>query len=228
MQARLQHAFPGKIGPVPVIGQPTEVEGARQFAHSPDGRYQFQWWAIYKVGGFPLDGERKGADLGIDGKITFNDVGGRLQTVLISVKSGQVHRGHVGELRGTIERDKAAIGILITLEEPTEPMRLEAAKAGLYTYELVKRDYPRIQILTVREILEEGKQPNVPPYVLSPYPQARASIGKGVAHQLSLPDSGPSRKVLVDQEIAQQVAESRVAKATRYRAPTRRVKRSNR
>jgi hypothetical protein len=42
--------------------------------------------------------------------------------VLVSVKSGHVGRKEVGELRGTIEREKAALGLFITLEEPTRPM----------------------------------------------------------------------------------------------------------
>jgi site-specific DNA-methyltransferase (adenine-specific) len=44
MRARLKDSF--GLEEVPVVGQPTEVEGARQLAQSPEGRYQFQWWAL--------------------------------------------------------------------------------------------------------------------------------------------------------------------------------------
>jgi hypothetical protein len=48
-----------------VIGQPTEVEGARQLAQSPEGRYQFLWWALTLVDARPIRGvEKKGADRG--------------------------------------------------------------------------------------------------------------------------------------------------------------------
>jgi len=74
MKARLKDSFGIEV---PVIGQPTEVEGARQLAQGDDGRYQFQWWALNLIDARPLGGtEKKGADRGIDGRITFT-VGGR-------------------------------------------------------------------------------------------------------------------------------------------------------
>ena len=82
MRARLKDAF--GLEEVPVVGQPTEVEGARQLARSPEGRYQFQWWALGLVDARPVGGmEKKGADQGIDGKITFTDQNRELQTVVV-------------------------------------------------------------------------------------------------------------------------------------------------
>lgn len=77
---------------------------------------------------------------------------------LISVNSGTVHAHDVRDLRGVVERDKAALGVLITLNEPTKPMRDEATAAGFYVlpYDETKK-YPKIQLLTIRELLE-GKQ----------------------------------------------------------------------
>ena len=97
MKARLKDSFGIET---PVIGQPTEVEGARQLAQSPEGRYQFQWWALNLVDAKPIGGvEKKGADRGIDGKITFTDAGGNLQMMLVSVKSGHVNSGMVRDLK---------------------------------------------------------------------------------------------------------------------------------
>ncbi|MBA3779845.1 MAG: restriction endonuclease [Chloroflexi bacterium] len=122
MRARLRDTF--LLDHVPVIGQPTEVEGARQLAQSADGRYQFQWWALGLVDARPVGGvAKKGADQGIDGVVTFTDVGGRIEKVLVSVKSGGVNSSMIRDLKGTLEREKAAIGLFITLEEPSEPMR---------------------------------------------------------------------------------------------------------
>jgi site-specific DNA-methyltransferase (adenine-specific) len=70
-----------------------------------------------------------------------------------------------------VEREKAAIGLFLTLEEPTREMRLEADTAGLYRSELWKRDFPKLQILTIRELLE-GHKPQLPPFVLPTYQQA--------------------------------------------------------
>ena len=190
MRARLKDSF--ALDDVPVIGSPTEVEGARQLARqSLDGRYQFQYWALSLVDAKPVGGaEKKGADRGIDGKITFTGRHGELQSVLVSVKSGAVTPGMVRDLKGTIEREKAAIGLFVTLEEPTREMRLEADTAGLYEWELfssmdedakaVRRDFPRLQILTIRELLD-GKKPQLPPMVYSTYqlaervPRAKAA-----------------------------------------------------
>ncbi|MBF6604134.1 MAG: restriction endonuclease [Chloroflexi bacterium] len=185
MRARLKDSF--GLLEVEVIGQPTEVEGARQLAASPDGRYQFQWWALNLVDAKPLGGvEKKGADRGIDGLITFTDLNRELHSVLVSVKSGHVTSAMLRDLKGTLDREKGSIGLFITLEEPSREMRLEADTAGLFHSELWKRDYPRIQILSIRELLEEGKKPQLPPFVLSTYQEAERIVTKQAAEQAEL------------------------------------------
>ncbi len=171
MKARLKDSF--GLADVRVLGQPTEVEGARALAQSPEGRYQFQWWALNLVDAQPVGGmEKKGADRGIDGVITFTDRHGVLQTVVVSVKSGHVNSGMVRDLKGAMESEKAVIGLFITLEEPTKEMRLAADTAGVFHSEVWKRDYPTVQILSIRELLEEGKKPQLPPFVMPTYQQA--------------------------------------------------------
>ncbi len=185
MRARLKDSF--GLEDIEVIGQPTEVEGARQLAQAPDGRYQFQWWALNLVDAKPLGGvQRKGADRGIDGLITFTDLNRELRSVLVSVKSGHVNSGMVRDLKGTLEREKGSLGLFITLEEPSREMRLEADTAGLFHSELWKRDYPRIQILSIRELLEEGKKPHLPPFVMSSYQEAERIPTKKAAEQAEL------------------------------------------
>jgi len=185
MRARLKDSF--GLDDVEVIGQPTEVEGARQLAASPDGRYQFQWWALNLVDAKPLGGvEKKGADRGIDGLITFTDLNRELHSVLVSVKSGHVNSAMVRDLKGTLEREKGSIGLFITLEEPSREMRLEADTAGIFHSELWKRDYPRIQILSIRDLLEEGMKPHLPPFVLSTYQEAERIVTKQAAEQAEL------------------------------------------
>jgi len=104
--------------------------------------------------------------------ITFTDKHGVLQTVLVSVKSGHVNSGMVRDLKGTIEREAAVIGLFLTLEEPTKEMQLEADTAGLFHSEVWNRDYPKLQILSIRELLEEGKKPQMPPFVMPTFQQA--------------------------------------------------------
>lgn len=171
MRARLKDSF-GLQG-VQVIGQPTEVEGAREFAKTAEGRYQFQWWALGLVDARPVGGvEKKGADRGIDGVISFTDKHGELYRVLVSVKSGGVNSAMVRDLKGTLEREKGAIGLFVTLEEPSKEMRLEADTAGLFHSDVWKRDYPMIQILTIAQLLG-GVKPQLPPFVMPTYQQAQ-------------------------------------------------------
>lgn len=173
MKARLKDSF--GLDDVEVIGQPTEVEGARQLAVDHEGRYQFQWWALGLVDARPIGGtQKKGADKGIDGRITFTDQHGKLEQVLISVKSGHVNASQIRDLKGTLEREKAVIGLFITLEEPTRNMREEAATAGFWHSDVWNDDYERIQILSIADLLERGKKPHLPAHAkLSTYQQAQ-------------------------------------------------------
>jgi site-specific DNA-methyltransferase (adenine-specific) len=185
MKARLKDSFGIEV---PVIGQPTEVEGARQLAQGEDGRYQFQWWALNLIDARPLGGtEKKGADRGIDGRITFT-VGakGEMGQALVSVKSGGVNSAMIRDLKGTIQREGAEIGLFITLEEPSKPMLLEASTAGVYTSPISGKDYPRIQILTIRQLLEEHAKPMLPLLLMPTYQQAERIPAKQAAEQKEL------------------------------------------
>ena len=64
------------------------------------------------------------------------------------------------DLRGVIEREKAEIGVLLSLEEPTGLMRKEASSAGFYTSTWGK--HARLQIITVEDLLT-GKSIDRPP-----------------------------------------------------------------
>lgn len=145
-----------------VIGEPTSVPDAEALAASDP--YQFQWWALGKVGA-RLAEHKKGADKGIDGRLFFHDeaAGGKTKQVIISVKAGHTGRHHVHELRGVIEREGAAIGALISMEAPTRPMREEAASAGFYHSDAWNRDHPRLQLLTIKDLLEGKTTLEYPP-----------------------------------------------------------------
>lgn len=77
----------------------------------------------------------------------------------------------VRDLKGTMEREGAPLGLFITLEEPTGPMLTEATTAGLWHSELAGREYPRIQVITIRELLD-GRRPALPLLVMPTYQQA--------------------------------------------------------
>jgi len=144
-----------------VIGEPVSVPDAEALA--AEDPYQFQWWALGLVGARPAE-QKKGADKGIDGRLYFHDeaVGGQTKQIIISVKAGHTGRNHVHELRGVVDREKAEIGVLIAMQEPTQPMRTEAASAGFYHSPGWNRDYPRLQLLTTAALLA-GKGIAYPP-----------------------------------------------------------------
>jgi DNA modification methylase len=173
MRRRLHDSFPA-LSEIPVVGKPTEVEGARMLANQGlAGRYQFQWWAVDEIGAQPAAGDhKKGADTGIDGRITFTGGDGGLLQALVSVKSGKPGVDDVRVLKSVIEREGAAIGILVTLDEPTKPMKHEATIAGTYHSDVSGKDYPRIQILSVADLLEHGVRPQLPPLVSAPFARA--------------------------------------------------------
>ncbi|HUN07482.1 MAG TPA: DNA methyltransferase [Aggregatilineales bacterium] len=165
---RLKDMFNLEVGKdYTVIGEPEDLGAARQLAG--DDRYQFQWWALSLVRARPAGGDgsskqgKKGSDKGIDGVIAFiDDAGGKPKRALVQVKSGHVKSGDVRDLVGTLDREKAVMGLFVTLEAPTKDMVKEAASAGFYESPGWGRKFPRVQLLTIEDLLE-GKQPELPP-----------------------------------------------------------------
>ena len=76
------------------------------------------------------------------------------------MKAGQSKVTHLRDLRGVLDREGAEIGVLLTMEEPIRPMRIEAAGAGYYDSSWGTR-HPRLQILTITELLD-GKGIDMP------------------------------------------------------------------
>jgi DNA modification methylase len=135
-----------------VIGEPVSADDAAELA--ADDPYQFQWWALGLIGARPVE-EKKGADKGIDGRLYFFDDGGsKAKQLIVSVKAGKVQVSHVRDLVGVLQREGAEIGALISLNEPTGPMRKEAASAGMYKSPLTGTTHPRVQLITVAELLD--------------------------------------------------------------------------
>lgn len=160
IEKRLKDAFPGIA--FEVHGTPKDLAGAQDLAARD--KYQFQWWACSLVDAQPFQGKKKGADGGIDGLIYFADVeNGKPVTrrVIVSVKGGGVTVNQIRDLKGVLEREKAPIGLFVTLDPPTAPMKKEAAAAGFFTGANGK-PYPKLQILTVEDLLNGHARPQFP------------------------------------------------------------------
>ena len=159
IEKRMKDAFPGIV--FEVEGTPKDLEGAQNLALRD--KYQFQWWACSLVGAQPFQGKKKGADDGIDGLIYFNDDGKMPKKIIVSVKGGEnVSVAMVRDLAHVVEREKAEIGLFVTLAEATRPMREEAVKTGYYALPNTQHAYPKIQILTIAGLLSGIERPQYP------------------------------------------------------------------
>jgi site-specific DNA-methyltransferase (adenine-specific) len=146
-----------------LIGEPTTLSDAQHLA--TQDRYQFQWWALGLLPARPYGGQgdskqgKKGADKGIDGIITFQDsYDGIDKRIIVQVKSGKVASRDLRDLHGTVEREKNAVmGVFITLEPPSQKMEIEQMEIGYYHSVTLNRDYPKIQILTIEQLLAGAK-----------------------------------------------------------------------
>jgi len=145
-----------------VIGEPTGLAGA--VALAKQDRYQFQFWALSLVKARPAaSDEKKGADKGIDGRLFFHDEpdGRQTKQIIFSVKSGKLTASMLRDLRGVVEREGAAIGVLITLEEPTRQMVSEAASAGFYDSPW-HSSHLKLQILTIAGLIAGTEKLDMP------------------------------------------------------------------
>jgi len=156
IERRLKDAFPTIR--FDVHGTPVDLDGARDLMNRDP--YQFQWWATSLIGALPAGGKKKGMDRGIDGYLNFRDANNAPQVAIVSVKGG----AHVGPdmirvLKTVVDREKAAMGLFVSLAKPTREMEAERASAGFY--ETGGKRFGKIQILTIEDLFD-GKRPEVP------------------------------------------------------------------
>ncbi len=156
VKRRLIDAFPQ--AQFDIAGVPKDIGGARTLAEAD--KYQFQLWALSMIEAQPYKGGKKGGDTGIDGYLYFKPDGKVTEKAVVSVKGGQnLNPNMVRDLVGTVDAEKAKIGIFLTLEDVTIGMKTAAAKAGFYETEYGK--FEKIQILTVQDLFD-GKKPHMP------------------------------------------------------------------
>lgn len=158
IETRIKAAFPGIE--FEVLGVPKDLASARDLAAR--NKYQFQWWACARVNAQPYQGKKKGADSGIDGLIYFQDEAGPAKKIIVSVKGGDhVNVSMIRDLGHVVEREKAAIGLFVTLTPPTKPMQTEALSAGYYQSPHFG-PFPKLQILTIEGVLSGAERARYP------------------------------------------------------------------
>jgi site-specific DNA-methyltransferase (adenine-specific) len=150
IEKRLRDAFPAVA--YKLHGVPADIDGARRFfADDDQTKKEFEKWAVSLIGAQPWRAGKKGADGGIDGILPF----GTTEKAVVSVKGGKDRqRNHIDQLKAVVDRERAQIGVFLTLEEPTKPMLAEAAGAGQYVAEGYENAVPKIQIVTIEEAMK--------------------------------------------------------------------------
>jgi len=146
-----------------VIGEPATRSAAAVLAK--DDPFQFQFWALGLIGARPIGGKKKkGADRGMDGVRYFVDEMKNkrpmMKKMLVQVKGGHVKAGDIRDFVGTLTSEKAEMGVFITLEKPTGPMKSAAASAEMYVSPWNGKPFPKVQILTIEELLKDPYKPN--------------------------------------------------------------------
>ncbi|MEO6788856.1 MAG: restriction endonuclease, partial [Chthoniobacteraceae bacterium] len=152
IKGRLRDTYGAEV-PMKVIGEPTDLAGAKQLA--AENKYQFQWWALGLVSARPVE-EKKGADGGVDGKILFRDhpdPKAKPQSIIFSVKGGHLKLDDVRALSDVVTTHGASIGVLISIEKPTKPMREWAANTGSYVSAFNGQRFPRLQLRTIGQLM---------------------------------------------------------------------------
>ncbi|AVE00430.1 DNA methylase [Streptomyces phage OzzyJ] len=174
IDARLRHTYGEAIRETyEILGIPRDISGAQAlFRRSP---FEFERWCVMMLDGQP--NEKQVGDRGIDGVVRFPiDGKGGSDRVLVSVKGGATNPGHVRDLVGTVESQRAAMGVFVCMNEPTKGMVEAANHSGAYNHPANGQRYPKVQIMTVRDLID-GKRPKMPTALL-PYFQAQRRYGE--------------------------------------------------
>jgi len=161
---RLEEQDAGALDNVVVAGVPKDFEAAVALANRKDDRTrkEFEKWIVLTYSkNRAIINEKKGGDGGIDGIVYIPESTTENSKVLFSVKSNEkLTPAVVRELFGTVEREKAACGILLTLY-PMPNLVKDAKQYGFYLNNFTGNSYPKIQVICVQEILD-GKVIDLP------------------------------------------------------------------
>ncbi len=137
---------------ISILGFPRDIASARELARGArGGRIVFQDWVIE----FMLGGVSKDSHKGYDGYITIGRSLTEKDTILIEVKSGATNLEDLRELIYAADRESAEMAMLVCFNEyVTDGMRRAALQTGYYDQPSYGTKYPRIQILTIEDLLE--------------------------------------------------------------------------
>jgi site-specific DNA-methyltransferase (adenine-specific) len=158
IENRLKNDFQGNINNTYIVrGDPVDTASAQAlFDRDNKDKHAFELWALKLV-----KAQARSKDGGVDGIIGFLDANSNLQRIVVQVKGGAtLSPSIIRDLIGTVQKEDAAIGLLVSLHAPTKGMYQDANHAG--EYKDGERLYKKIQIRTITELLEENKSFDLP------------------------------------------------------------------
>ena len=145
----VKRRFPGMH--IDTLGFPVDMEGATVLAR--ENPFDFEKWAIDCITGMVPNTSQRG-DGGIDGRGTlilkpekYSD------QVLAQVKGGNYSIGQIRDFLHTMEREKAALGVFITLDalRGRQRQNAEAELAGVGELSLGASTFPRAQLWSIED-----------------------------------------------------------------------------
>ncbi len=167
IEKRLQDRFPGIAGTYETFGIPSDMRSAQNLADR--SKFDFERWAVSRINARP--NVKQVGDKGIDGVARFYLDKKNVGRVLVSVKGGgTVGPQFVRDLIGTVETQKAQMGVLITMAKPTRGVLDAVDHGGNYTWPVNGHTFPKVQVITVADLLA-GKRPQMPT-LITPYATA--------------------------------------------------------
>lgn len=162
---RLEDSFgKGVLETIKRHGIPKDMESAIELANKADDRTrkEFEKWAVLTyTNNRALINHKKGADQGVDGVVLFQGDQQTPEKMIFQVKSGKVKSGDIRDLIGTMTLQNASLAIFITLQEPTKEMLTTAKSAGFYRSQYITDSCDKIQIVTVKDIVEKRQRLNI-------------------------------------------------------------------
>lgn len=207
-----------KLGrPAPEIEwYPPDIDAAKALAARSG--LKFEAWVRRKI----RAARRRKHDRGIDGEAYFRDAQNHLTHVLVSVKGGKLNPAMVRELRGTMEREHAPIGVLVVAQEPSKEMRLEATHAGFLKESDAEGPIPRLQFVTLDRIFSDMPAIRAPGVNVTEMP--KPVVPTEVPEQLALrlePPKPPKKATKGSEEKARPAAEEAPASSRKSGRPGR-------
>jgi DNA modification methylase len=158
-----------------IKGFPRDIASAKELSEGKGGRFEFQDWVI-EVLMNGIVNPKKTADGGWDGYITFDNHDGEKDFVVIEVKSGHINVKNLREFEQVVTKEKAGIGVFVCFEDQvTAPMQKLAKESGFYNEKLFGNRYPKIQIITVEDLLHHHKEPLMPKFEKTTFKSAARS-----------------------------------------------------